>query len=1209
MLNLQLIKKAAKLFLPANQIDKLFSVMLRSLVCIGVLLIAVLQASAQRNAVQLVNLQTEYATTPLGLDIERPAFSWQMQSAVKGVYQQAYRVLVLDAKGAKVWDSQKVMSENSLGIGYGGAKLMPRTKYRWQLEVWDQRGSRHRASSWFETGLLDTTAAQSAWDDAQWIGGSDHDMVLQANYLPVFTVAFSIALPADGISTKAGFLYGGNDPRLLNRNLNHFEVQQAPDSSYLKIMLDIAPLQNGKPALVQVFRRGYTADERQEKLVQSFAVPLHLIHAQNGHQSHRFHVSSVLGQTEIYIDGQQETNLLGKVNLNPLGQGGDFIAYPVLGQLGIFVPKGNSATFSAISISNYRSPSNVIFADGQQGAMHDMLFAQHAAANLEGRSYSISALDSDVQFLADPSQNAAPMLRTTFGLSNKKIEKARLYVSAWGIYELFLNGERLGDDFFNPGLSQYNKTQYYQTYDVTGMLKIDGKNALGAILSEGWWSGGATYMGEFWNFFGDRQSLLAQLIITYSDGTEEKIVSNTKNWNYFADGPIRYGSFFQGEVYDARKEMEQWCTPAYDDAHWTKASEVALRGNISVDPRNRATNMPMVDDYSSWRLTGDVGPSVKQVKEITAVSVDQVRPGVFVYDMGQNFAGVPKIELRDQEAGRKITLRYAEVKYPELPEYSAHNGMIMLENIRAAMAQDTYITKKGAQTISPRFTYHGYRYVELSGISEAIPLDAVKGEVLSSVHRLSAHYETSDQRVNKLWQNITWSTLSNFVSIPTDCPQRNERLGWSGDISVFAKTATYLADLPLFLRRHMQAMRDVQDPNGRFSDVAPLGGGFGGVLWGSAGITVPWESYQHYGDRRILEEHYAAMAQYIEYLERQIDRQTGVLADSERGNWGSLGDWLSPEYDKTEKSLLWEAYFLYDLEIMQKVAKLLDKPAEADRFAQLYNRRKRFFNENYLDRETGRTVFRGKSVDTQTSYLLPLTFGLIDEPLQEKVLTKLTATVLGTHEAGKAERRTPYALMTGFIGTAWMNPTLSQYGRSDLAYNMLLHDKYPSWLYPVTQGATTIWERLNSYTHLDGFGGNNRMNSFNHYSFGAVGAWMLEHSLGIRRDPDQPAFKHFILAPEVDPSGRIRFAKGHVDTPYGRIESEWKMRQGSVCYTVSIPANTSATISVDAAGKSSVKIDGKDMESCIYARYVGRDGMKEVFQLRAGRYEIIVGGL
>jgi alpha-L-rhamnosidase len=629
--------------------------------------------------------------------------------------------------------------------------------------------------------------------------------------------------------------------------------------------------------------------------------------------------------------------------------------------------------------------------------------------------------------------------------------------------------------------------------------------------------------------------------------------------------------------------------------------------------------MSIVDDYSKSTLVGQIGQTVKGVKELTATSVEEVRPKVFVYDMGQNMVGVPKIKLSGIEPGKKIYLRFAEVKYPDLPEYKGNEGMIMLENIRAAMAQDIYITKGGDEVIHPRFTFHGYRFLEITGLDTPLPVEAVKGTVISSIDNLASHYETSNPKVNKLWENITWSTYGNFLSIPTDCPQRNERLGWSGDISVFARTATYLSDVPQFLRRHMRAMRDVQREDGRFTDVAPLGGGFGGLLWGSAAIAVAWESYQQYQDQRMLAEHYEAMKRYIKYIvEKNIDPKTNILVQENPAFSGNLGDWLGPEQERNDNSLLWEAYFLYDLEIMQKVAGILGKEEDVKNFNTIYVKRKQFFNDTYISKVNGKTVHSGfkqhktndlKSgdlVDTQTSYVLPLVFDICQQEQKEKVVNNFVATVTRENKSDVGNLCPPYSLMTGFIGTSWINKALSDNGRVDLAYSLLQQTSYPSWLYSVEQGATTIWERLNSYTHTEGFGGNNRMNSFNHYSFGAVGSWMYNYSLGIERDENSPGFKHFILKPESDPTGKMTYAKGYYDSMYGRIESSWE-KKGNICnYRFVVPENTTATLYINAASMDTLLEGGKLIKKSLRVKYVGEKGGKHVFELQSGEYKIQV---
>ncbi len=796
---------------------------------------------------------------------------------------------------------------------------------------------------------------------------------------------------------------------------------------------------------------------------------------------------------------------IGEVNLNPLGQGGDFVAFPVVGDVGYVLEHATDFSEVRTDIRHFRSPENKL-----------------ASVTLDAKLLN----GAKKCYVQNPSRNAMPMLRTEFETSSSKVRKARLYVTSRGIYEMYLNGQRVGEDYFNPGVTQYNKTHLYQVYDVTTLIAkgknavgailaegwwsggagedyfnpgvtqynkthlyqvydvttliAKGKNAVGAILAEGWWSGGATYAGENWNFFGDRQSLLAQLVVTYEDGQVQTIVTSPDTWKYFNQGPVVYGSFFQGEVYDALREkaIEGWTKAGYDDSAWKKAVEVSLGGHVS---RLGGGTMPKVDDYSNFHLVAQYGQTVKAIQKLTAQSVEEVRPGIFVYDMGQNMVGVPEITLKGMKAGQEINLRYAEVKYPDLPRYAGNEGMIMLENIRAAMAQDKYITKGGNETIAPRFTYHGYRFIEITGIDKALPLEDVKGVVLSSIDRMASKYETSNKKVNQLWHNIVWSTYANFFSIPTDCPQRNERLGWAGDISVFSRTATYLADVPQFLRRYLCAMRDVQREDSRFPDVAPLGGGFGGLLWGSAGITVPWEVYQQYGDKSLLAEHYEAMCRYVDYVRtRNINPETGILEQEKV--WGNLGDWLGPEDNKNDKTLMWEAYFLYDLDIMKKVAQILGKKEDAKKFGKLYDERKAFFNRTYIDPQTAKTISsgangpekgklvdiqtsyvlplsfgivnsewkelfaanlahtaktissgangpeKGKLVDIQTSYVLPLSFGIVNSEWKELFAANLAHTVQRENVADDGKTYPAYSLMTGFIGTAWISKALSDNG-------------------------------------------------------------------------------------------------------------------------------------------------------------------------------------
>lgn len=1160
----------------------------------------------------IADLKVEYAKTPLGIDVERPRFSWQMLAGAqsKGQRQTAYALLVKDRAGDVLWKTGKVKSGQSLNIEYAGRPLAATRRYDWSVQVWDENDRPRQAASWFETGLMKSDAALAGWSGAKWIGGSDQDMPLYSPYLPVFKLNYTMRLDQASASTRAGFVYGANDPRLMAKFKNLHKLENSKNASWIVLEIDIAPLLSKSNAMLNIYRAGYDLKDRKDVPFKSFAIPFSVINESNKYGAHQVSLSSNLGGTRIEMAGSGTQQLIGDVNLSPQGQGGDF-AFPVVADIGFSAAQGQAAAFSGVEVRHFRSPYNVIFSEQLSGKPYAGVFAGSGAGlTVANNAFRIEGGQDGRMVLADPSRNAMPMLRTRFSAGGSRIAQARLYVTARGIYEMYLNGQKIGNDYFNPGLTQYNRTHLYQTYDVTSLVK-PGSNALGAMLGEGWWSGSATYMGQSWNFFGDRQSLLAKLVITYADGHQDVVVTDPARWQYFNDGPLRYGSLFQGEVYDASKEklVRNWSTASYDASSWKPAAEVGLSGHIS--------NESSVDDYSQWRLSGQFDQPVRMVRELHAQSVREVRPGVFVYDMGQNMVGVPEIKLSGMAEGKQVVLRFAEVLYPDMPQYAGNEGnegMIMLENIRAAMAQEVYITRGGTEVLAPRFTSHGFRYIEITGIAKALPLKSVSGRVLSSVHKLASHYETSNADVNKLWENITWSTYGNFVSIPTDCPQRNERMGWSGDISVFSRTATYLADLPQFLRRHMLAMRDTQRGDGRFSDVAPMGGGFGGVLWGSAGITVAWESYQQYGDQALVAEHYDAMKRYIDFvMAKNFDRKSGILVQEDPTAWGNLGDWLGPEQEKNDNSLLWEAQFINDLQIMSRFAAVLGKAADATAFEQLIEKRKQFFSATYIDPQSGKTVrsafnqfpstkrSAGDPIDTQTSYVLPLAFNLLGDKDREAAAKQFAATL---QRASRNEHGTafpPYSLMTGFIGTAWISKALSDSGRSDLAYRLLQQTSYPSWLYPVKQGATTVWERLDSYTHTNGFGGNNGMNSFNHYSFGAVGAWMVDHSLGIARDQDSPGFKHFILKPEVDPTGGLRFAKGHYDGMYGRIESGWKRVGDKTQYAFAIPPNTSATVFIPASQAGAVLIDGKAGDTA-HVKFVKLEGGKAVFEVASGRY-------
>ncbi len=919
------------------------------------------------------------------------------------------------------------------------------------------------------------------FDGADWISVHSDSLPFYSDYLSVFRLGFNIDMKE---GDTASVIFGLDDPRLMDAKKNVDGLANRPGQSYVRLQID--------GDSVKLYRSGYSMSDKAE-------IPIAEMPVDNfRHATDSVEIAVNYGNVDVFVNGKKE----GGKGLNPLGNGGDYIAFPVLSGVAIDIPEGSNAVVSDFVVRNFREPRNVI-------ARIDGSFNKSEKLNLPQRS--MPEMRSNIE--VDPT---------------KKIAKATVNATAMGIYDLYVDGKRINEEYYLPGSTQYNKTHLYHTFDITDQIK-PGDNEIRVRLGEGWWSGPSTFIGENWNFFGDRQAFMAEVKLKYTDGTEDRFVTNPESWEYSVDGPILVGSFFQGEIYDSRKDDLRGTHEAQDRT-WTKTVLLPLNDN---------TLAPVGGGWSDVNLRPTFGDRVLAGDTIAAISMTEPRPGVYVYDMGQNMAAVPYIVFNDLTRGQEVTVRHGEVLYPDMPQYASNAGMVMTENLRAAMCTDKYIASgDGQEEFAPRHTLHGFRYLELTGLEEPLPLESVKSIPVSSVHGFKAHFECSDSLVNRLWENVKWSTLSNFISIPTDCPQRNERLGWMGDISVFSPTATKIADVSPLLRQYLQSVRDCQAENGRFPDVAPTGVGFGGFLWGSAGITVPWEYYRQYGDTAVVAEHYPAMKKYMDYVFREaIEPSTGVLVQNRA--WGDLGDWLSPEYERNDKSLLWECYLIYDLAIMRYVADMLGLSEDARRYEGLIDERKRFFADTYIDPETEKTRWSafdsnriGELVDMQSSYALPLAMGIYDTP---RFRENFIASIERENRADDGTVCPPHSLMTGFIGTAWIMEALSRIGRNDVAYTLLTSTHYPSWLYPVTQGATTIWERLNSYTDKDGFGSNNSMNSFNHYSFGSVANWLLTRCLGITVTPEGVVS----VDPTPDPTGRIKYARGWIETPKGRIESSW----------------------------------------------------------------------
>ena len=1124
-------------------------------------------------AFALDKLAVDHLENPQAIDNLQPRFSWQMlaDKGERNVEQAFYQLIVRDMQGEILWDSGKVADGHAVDIAYQGRNLAAGQDYLWEVKVWDKNGQLREKSARFAVGLNPDRKGEGEWSGAKWIGSSEKTLPLESQSLTVFRLACDMELGQT--AEKASLVFGANDQRLLDKNFNMAGTAAEKDKSYFRAEFDCSALKSGGEAKINFYRHGYVKGDNDTSPIGCIVIPAGIVHRDNYQQKHNIEISSMYGILAASVDGQElpvkELDPWSKgINGNPFGMSGGANAFPALADIGYAVPDGQKAKLSHLTVKNFRQPFAPLYEDGQ-------------ALELTGQMR-----------LVNPSHGAMPMLRTEFKTKAKKIKQARLYATARGIYEIFINGRQVSDDYFAPGFTQYNKTQLYQAYDVTNLLQAGRPNVIGAQLAEGWWSGAITFQGANWNYFGDRQSLRAKLLLVYEDGTQESITTQPDNWQYYADGPVKLGSLFQGQVQDGIKAvaLRGWDKPGYDAARsgWKPAAEISLAGTTATGKWHEfLTDRDYEQQFTDIDFVAQSGSEVKAARqhELIAKSVQEVRPGVFVYDMGQNFAGVPEIDLIGQK-GRKVTLRYAEVTYPD----GENKDMLMVENLRAAMVRDTFILRGGRETISPHFTFHGYRYLEITGLDEALPLKAVRGKVLTSVPQDTAAYHTSNDAVNRLFQNIQWSTRANFLAIPTDCPQRNERMGWSGDLNVFGNTAVYLADSDSFLRQHMLALRDTQAADGRFTDTAPLGHGAGGFIWGSVGVQIPWQLYLQYGDTAVLAEHYDAMKAYVDYM-LACEQPDGLYKEA-KGLPG-LGDWLGPENSRNEPQYLWQAYGVSNLEILWRTAEKLGKTSDAAKYHVLYERRKAYFNDKFLTADGKALNSTGGSMDTQTAYAVPLALDVVSKDKKGKVAGNLLQTIIRPNVDDWQKTRPAYSLMTGFIGTAAISHALSETGSAVAAYRLLQNDQYPSWLYPVKNGATTIWERLDSYTKERGFGGNNSMNSFNHYSFGAVGAWLLDSSLGIRRDEQNPGFKHFFLCPEVDESGQMTEASGHYDSVYGRIESSWQKTAAGYKYSFVVPANTTATVKLPKPAQQ-LLCNGREMS------------WQENIEVGSGKYEFEV---
>ena len=759
-------------------------------------------------------------------------------------------------------------------------------------------------------------------------------------------------------------------------------------------------------------------------------------------------------------------------------------------------------------------------------------------------------------FEEDTTNRPAILFRNKF-LISKKITAATLYITAHGMYEVQLNGKKVGDAYLTPGWTSYNKRLQYQVYDVTAML-ANGSNAIGAMVGNGWYRGYLAW-NDNKNIYGNKTGLLAQLNITYSDGTTGTIISD-ENWKS-STGAIKAVEIYNGEMYDAREEKNGWANAGFNDAAWKGVTlpTVALNNLIATE------NEP-----------------VKKHETFKAVKVITTPAGEKVLDFGQNLVGWVIVKANGK-AGDKIIIKHAEVL--------DKMGNFYTENLRAAKATATYILKGGGEeTFEPHFTFYGFRFIKIENYPGEIKPENFTAVTLYSDMKPTGIFTSSNALINQLQHNIQWGQRGNFLDVPTDCPQRDERLGWTGDAQAFSRTATFNFGVNNFFLKWMKDVAADQGADGKVPFVIPnvLGPGAGGSTgWADVATIIPWNIYLAYGDKKILENQYPSMKAWVKYM-----------TDSSKNNlWNHgfhFGDWLfyRPFDDNdgrsavTDKYLIAQCFYANSVQLLINTAKVLNNAADEATYTALLQKVKDAFLKEYLT-PNGRLIS-----GTQTAYVLALNFDMLPENLRPQAAERLAENVKSYDNH----------LTTGFLGTPYLCHVLTRFGYTDIAYKLLLQQDYPSWLYPVKMGATTIWERWDGQKPDSSFQ-TPGMNSFNHYAYGAIGDWMYRKMVGLDTYEDGAGYKHIKIQPHI--GGGFTNAAASLQTYYGTVSSGWKIDNDKLLLDVEIPANTTATIYIPATNAAIVTESGKALSSLADVKVSGTEEGYVVLQIGSGKYHFV----
>lgn len=1104
--------------------------MKRLWVAVGSLLIITSFRVASQPAFSLrpVYLRCEFIVNPLGIDVEEPRLSWTFEatdSAARNLRQTAYEIQVASSReklasgSADIWDSGKIRSDQTIEVTYRGPGLRSRRAYFWKVRVWDERD---RVSEWSDAANWSMGLLQKSEWNAKWI------------FDPTATITEK---------NEAEAVRGANSGY-------RSQLASTPDAQKW-VAIDL-----GEQEKVDAVRlsAAYPYDWQPGGPAYFYPVRFRIEAANHADFSD---ASVVVDQTKQDVVPPLMNERAPVYRFTPVEA-----RYVRLKATRLHA---ENELFSGLALAEMEVLSN-----GRNIALGKTVTALDS---IEGtgwsKSYLVDGVTTPVRSRALRQPTA--MLRKSFKLDGS-IRRATVYATARGLYELRINGRRVGERVLAPEWTDYAKRIQYQTYDVTPLL-TQGENATGVFLAAGWYAGHVGLMPSRRNY-GSQPEFLMHMDVEYADGRTETIASDG-TWKKAKESPIVSSDIYDGESYDARKEQPGWDAPHFDDSQWAAVSTEPDGSEALVWQRNEPV-----------RVTGDLKP----------VAITEPSPGTYIFDSGQNHSGWTRIRVSGP-AGTVVTLRHAEALNPD--------GSLYLPNVRNAWQIDRYtLGGTGTEEFEPHFTIHGFRYVEISGLPAPSDVDTVLVRVARSSSPEVSQFSSSSAFLDKLMRAILWTQRSNMVGVPTDCPQRDERLGWTGDAMTFSQTAIFNMDMAAFYAKWMQDMRDDRAPDGRFPDVAPnpmdasrtLNPAFrenlltGSPAWADAGVLIPWRAYENYGDTLLLKTQLESAKGWVDFV---ASRNPDLLWKNARGI--DPGDWLNgdtlvePGWPQTGATIPHEvfatAYFAHTAEIVAKTAAALGNSDDARRYAELFARIKAAFNAAYV-KPDGRI-----EGDTQSAYALALDFDLLPEALSPKAVEYLLEEL----------RKYDGHVSTGIHGTRSLMLELTETGHNDEAYRLLNLHSFPSWGYMLDMGATTITERWDGYVADRGFQNHTAMNSLNHVVFGAVGEWVWRNVVGLAPDDASPGYKHFWVHPR--PGGGLTWTKASYDSVRGRISVAWKLDANTFELDLTVPPNTSATVYVPSAEAARVQEAGRDARESKGVKFLRAEGGEAIFEVAAGSYQ------